>query len=267
MNSIWIAAVVGAAGGLLGGLVGMLITHNRPDSKSNRTVMTVFVVVCAVAANQLAAPWVQGWYAAQTAESSLLDNSLYPVLKKYEPEAYAKVLAEYKLAVRDSSRMDIFQNLVIAEVSAVATRRMAHASQDALINLFREVLANMKTLSAHEDACFRYLFPQVAGPPDISKYLDKQSQDRTLALLTEVVRTAAENPVPLPDGAQAQEKLAPVINALYAEFGSDTQMLANASAPGVDRAKVCKIAIALYDGVLALPPPDAAAALRSMTQL
>jgi hypothetical protein len=177
------------------------------------------------------------------------------------------LLAEYKLAVRDETRMSGFENLVVGEVSKIATRRMAHASQDSLMNLTRDVLANMKTLSKHEDACFRYLFPQVAGPADMNKYFDQESQERTLVLLADVIRSSAEHPVPLPPGGQAQEKLAPVINALYTEFGADTRMLANVSAPGVDRTKVCTIAIALYDGIMALPPPDAAAALRSMTQL
>jgi hypothetical protein len=53
-------------------------------------------------------------------------------------------------------------------------------------------------------------------------------------------------------------KLAPIIDAVYAQFGTDTQMLANAHEPGVDRVKVCDIAISLYERILALPPDDAA---------
>jgi len=267
MTSIWIAAVVGVVGGLLGGLIGVLITHNREDSKSNRTIMTVCVVICAVGANQIAAPKVQGWYAVRSAEATLLEGPLYVVLKQHEPETYAKLLAEYKLAVRDETRMSGFENLVVGEVGKVATRRMAHASQDSLINLTRDALASMRVLSKHEDACFRYLFPQVAGPVDMNRYFDQKSQERMLVLLADVIRSSAEHPVPVPAGEQAQQKLAPVINGLYAKFGADTRMLANVSDPGVDRTKVCTIAIALYDGIMALPPPDAAAALRSMTQL
>ena len=47
----------------------------------------------------------------------------------------------------------------------------------------------------------------------------------------EVIRTAAENPVPLPDADAVKDNLAKVINATYEQYGADAQMIAHAEDP------------------------------------
>ena len=118
-----------------------------------------------------------------------------------------------------------------------------------------------------ENACFRYWFPQVLGPPDIAKYIEPAAQARTLELMGEVIRSAAEHPEPLPEADAVKDNLASVINATYQQYGSDAQMIAHADDPNVDRAKVCTITLSVYERILALPPADSSALLRSMTQI
>jgi len=213
-------------------------------------------------------PYLHDYRAERDAEAKLLDTPLYQVLKRDEPEVYSRVLTEYRQLLADPARKDSFVNLANNEVAEAATRRIAHASQAALLDLMHDMVARMKTLHQHPgDSCYRFLFPHVSGPPDVSHYFDAASQQHTLELMAEVIRTASENPVPLPDPESVKASLAPIVDATYAEFGSDAQMLANAESPGVDRVKVCSITISLYERILKLPPAVSSALIRTMTQL
>ena len=93
---------------------------------------------------------------------------------------------------------------------------------------------------------------------------DAGAQAHTLSLMGKVIRSAAENPVALPDNSEVEENLARVINETYEEFGADAQMLAHSTDPRIDRARVCTITLSLYERILRLPPDQAAAVIRAM---
>ncbi len=97
-------------------------------------------------------------------------------------------------------------------------------------------------------------FPKVAGPPDVAQLVDARAQTHTLELMGEVIRSAAENPVPLPEAEGVKDNLAAIINATYEQFGTDAQMLAHAEDARADRGKVCTITISVYERILQLPP-------------
>jgi hypothetical protein len=149
----------------------------------------------------------------------------------------------------------------------VATRRLAHASDDAVLALLKDMIRNARRLEQRaDDSCFRFLFPHVSGPPDIAASIDEASQARTFEAVAAVIRSAAETPQPLPESGAVADALAAVVNATYEQFGSDAQMIANAADPRVDRRKVCTMTLSLYDRILARPPADASALIRVMTQ-
>jgi hypothetical protein len=208
------------------------------------------------------------WYEGHSAESKLLEQPVYRVLRKHEPAVFDKLVDEYKLYAREETRRESFINLANSEISLVATRSLAHASQESVLALITDMIATAKRLQMQpNDACFRYWFPQVAGPADIAKYIDEAAQAHTLQLMGEVIRTAAETPSPLPQAEAVKENLANVINATYQQYGSDAQMIAHASDPHTDRTKVCAITISVYERIMSLPPADSGALLRAMTQM
>jgi hypothetical protein len=181
---------------------------------------------------------------------------------------FDRLLAEYSRVVRDRSRIDLYTQIANAEIGAVATRRIANASDAALLALMHDMLGKLRVLRARAPQdCYRYLFPRVAGPPDIALYFDRATQERTIGLMAEVIRSAAEKPVAVPRPASVQGLVAPLIDGMYEQFGEKTALLSRAEDPGVDRATVCAVAVTLYERVMALPPADAVAVLRSMTQL
>ena len=208
------------------------------------------------------------WYEGHVAESALLAQPVYRVLEKHEPAVFEKLVDAYKVYVRDETRRENFVNLANAEISLTATRSLAHASQAAVLGLMNDMVATARLLQqAPGDTCFRYWFPQVSGPPDVARYIDEKTQAHTLALMGEVIRSAAESPAPLPSPDAVKDNLANVINATYEKYGADAQMIAHAEDPRVDRAKVCTITIAVYERIMSLPPADSSALIRAMTQL
>jgi hypothetical protein len=223
-------------------------------------VIILVVIVAGAVGNYL--------YEGYSAQSALLEQPVYRALKKHEPGVYAKLVDEYKVYERDETRRESFINLANSEITLTATRNLAHASQASVLALIKDMLATARRLEKEPgDACFRYWFPQVAGPPDIAKYIDPAAQARTLDLMGEVIRSAAEKPEPLPAAEAVKDNLAKVINGTYEQYGADAQMISHADDPRVDRAKVCTITNSVYERILSLPPAQSSALIRAMTQL
>src|SRR5688500_160221 len=263
--TVFASSIMAALGAMAGGLIGAVLTRGRRGGPRHIVFVICLVLGAAVGA-QVLGPRASSWYALHNAENKLLETSVYRVLKKHEPAAYSKILAEYKRAVADPAQMGAFMSLVMSEVSTVTSRRMGTASQDSLVALMREMLGNLRVLQKDGDSCFRYLFPHVAGPADFAKHFDEAAEGRSLALLAEVIRTSAETPAEAPPPHVAPGKLVTVVQAPAAALRDDATMLGIVAAPGVDRQKVCAITISLYDRILRMSEADAAMVLRSLAQ-
>ena len=220
-------------------------------------------VIAALAVITLGAWWYQG----QRARAALLEQPVYRVLDEHEPAVFEALLLRYRAFRSGDTSEAEFVNASNAAMSEAATRALAHASQESVVALLTDMVATARKLqSAPGDSCFRFWFPAVAGPPDIASLLDPAAQAHTLSLMGEVIRSAAETPVAVPDTGEVEDDLARIINETYEEFGPDAQMLAHSTDPRIDRAKVCTITLSLYERVLRLPPAQASALIRVMTQ-
>jgi hypothetical protein len=231
-------------------------------------VFTLLALALLGGAAGLLWPRLTEWARIRAAQAELLKQPVYQVLREHEPESFGHIVRKY--ADLEASKLSPaqFTNFSNSDLAEVATRRMAHASDEAVLALMRDMVVNGRRLAAQPgDACFRFLFPDISGPPDLANVLDAAAQARTHQVIADVIRTSAETPQPLPDAAVVRDSLATVVNATYEQYGADAQMIANAADPRVDRAKVCTITLGLYDRILARPPADASALLRLMTQM
>jgi len=222
-------------------------------------ILLIVVVVGAIGAY---------WYEGYRAESALLEQPVYRVLKKHEPAVFEKLVTEYKAFRREETSRETFVNLASSEINLAATQRLAHASDSAVLALIKDMMVTARHLqNVPGDVCFQYWFPLVSGPPDVAHNIEPAAQAHTLELMGEVIRSSAEDPTPLPPPDAVKDNLATVINGTYEQYGADAQMIAHADDPRVDRAKVCTITLSVYDRIMSLPPADSSALLRSMTQL
>ena len=227
-------------------------------AKTPKTGLKWAIPALALVAIGALAWWLVG-SGTREAAAELLVQPAYQVLKRHEPEAWKRVLAAHESAKADATKRAEFINVSNTEFSAAATRRLARASADAQLALMRDMVSTLRLLRSRPgDACFHYLYPEIDGGADVARELAADAQARTLSLSAEVIRSSAENPSAASDPQAAAAQLGPIVDAVYAQFGPDTQMLAHAREPGVDRVKVCDIALSLYERILALPPADAA---------
>lgn len=210
---------------------------------------------------------VLGHVEDRQADAKLQEQPVYQVVKKYEPAVYANLLDRYRASRSGEISPAAFTTLANAAISEAATRRLGQAPDAAVNALMNDMLNSARALAGQPgDACFRFLFPQVSGPPDAARYLDAAAQERTLNLLAEVIRTSHETPVNSPPNPTSRDELAEVINGIYAQFGTDTQMMAHTDDPKIDRVKVCAMTIAMYERVMSRPPDRSSALIRLMTQ-
>jgi len=213
-------------------------------------------------------PYVLEQKARCAADQVLQTQYIYQVVKRHELPLYSQLLDKYLATKSGESPSSEYVNFANAALSEAATVRLAHASDAAVNALIRDMMSNAQALAQRPgDQCFRFLFPQVAGPPDVARQFERAAQAHTLDLLAEVIRSAHESPQALPQTAAVQDKLASVVNAIYERFGSDAQMIAHTEDPRVDRAKVCTMTIALYERIMAWPPAVSSALIRAMTQV
>jgi hypothetical protein len=190
--------------------------------------------------------------------SGPLAMPVYQVMKRHEPTAYAQLLERYQASREGRITPAQFTNFANAAISEAATRRIGRAAPAAQLALMRDMTMNLKTLRARgDDTCFRYLYPEITGGADVAGALSPRAQARTLDLAGEVIRTSAETPSAPVSPEAAAQKLGPVVDAVYAQFGADTQLMSHVHDPDINRLKVCDIVIALYERMLAMPPEDA----------
>jgi len=207
------------------------------------------------------------WVARQ-ARARLLAIPVYAVLEKDEPAVFERLLAEYARVVRDPARIDEYTHVANTEISTVATKHIARAQDAALLALMHDMLDKLQVLRARSpEDCYRYLFPKAAGPPDLARWFDRESLSRTFALMADVIRSSAQSPAQVPPRERVEPLLGPIIDEIYAQYGESTSLLSRAEEPGVNHGTVCAISVTLYEKVMHLPPGDAAAVIRTMTQL
>jgi len=207
------------------------------------------------------------WYDGYSAESTLLEQPIYRVLRKHERTVFDKLVEEYKLYQREENRRENYVNLANAEITAAATRHLANASQPSVLALLADMIGTARRLQLEPgDACFRFWFPQVSGPPNVAGLVDEAAQAHTLDLMGEVIRSSSESPTPPSpqESGRVKDNLAMVVNSTYEQYGSDAQMIAHADDPRIDRKKVCAVTISVYERIMALPPADSSALLRAM---
>jgi hypothetical protein len=195
---------------------------------------------------------------------SLPDEPLFAAIKKNEPATYDRLTAGYRTAIRNHDK-DAFIKQSYEEMGAIAIKHIPTASDEAVTDFMNHALIQLKELRKKPgDSCFRFMFPKVSGPADLSNELPKPMLDANGAKLAAVINTSVDHPQQQPSDAEAQPLLQPVLEYLARTYGSELQMISNPAGPSVDRRRVCDISIDLYEHIGELPLHDRATVLKLM---
>jgi hypothetical protein len=204
-------------------------------------------------------PRARAWQQERDVEALLRSVPLFVAVLEDEPSLREPLRAHLLKAVRESGRGEAVlmgQRLL----SPHLWRYVARASDDDALGLGRALVATLSDLQARDpQQCYRFLFPAVAGP---AGNRTSARDEGVLAALRAVVTSARSGTAPPLDRRTAGKELARAFGRLRERHGSDVDALRNAQAPGVDRARVCAMTIALYSELVALPPASAGPTLR-----
>src|SRR5678815_571253 len=79
------------------------------------------------------------WYEQYKADSTLLQQPVYRVLKQHERTLYDELLEEYRVYQRGEEGPEKFINLANSQISLAATQRLVHASGESVLALMKDM--------------------------------------------------------------------------------------------------------------------------------
>lgn len=243
--------------------VGLAFVIVRPQPGPRAALFGVVLVLLLIAGEFVAYKYVTPRVQAAISGPSLADMPLYRAIRKYEPAMYGRLDRDFKAAVKSGKR-DQFMQTALTEVGQLAQRHMAAASNESVHDLMKHAIVQLRELQRKPgDACFRFLFPQVSGPADLS-LLPKSMVDANAVYFEDVLVSAFEHPQPPPSASESRKTLEPILQSMAQTYGQDLQMLSNPGGSELDRRRICEISVDLYDQILHLPKEQGAGVLRFM---
>ena len=199
---------------------------------------------------------------ADRVDRDLQKLPVYVALKKVDPGAYSKLVAQLTDASgRRSSPADL-QAIARQVLGAEVGKQVAHASDQAVIDTTRVLTLTLDQIGAKSaDACFNFLFPRPDITVDLAKYITPEVAKLGDTATVAVLETSSASPQPIPERQDVAVFLNQVRSRLVANYGEDAvAMLGKPST--LDHAKVCGLTSALYKEVLSLPRGQAVPLLR-----
>lgn len=264
MNWINIAAAVTI--GFTSGVVAYFIAKKYPTRRILILTVPAFVFIALSALTKfLVIPPLHLWTSQREIEKSLLEISAYEVIAKYDPKSHKEIGHEILNSLKSKESHDEAIGRARKRVAELVPGYIPRASDDAILRYVNAMVKEMEELaSKNPELCYQFLFPQKYGAVDVTQHPSPETQRENLAALAEVIRTAVEEPQPLPDPAEAETLLKNTLNQFSQVHGEDTLLLKDPFAPGVDKGKACGLIAALYEKILQLPEKESSLVLRYM---
>lgn len=253
-------AVTGGIG-LLAAALGWLAARGVGPigSRRHRAAVLIASVVLFTLGHATLMPRARAWKQQRDVAALLETEPLFAAVLADDPALREPLRASLLHAVREGPR---------AEASLAGERLLSprlwgyvpRTSNAAAVELGRALVRALTRLQARDpERCYGFLFPDVAGkaPGGASPF-----EEGILAALRRVVAAARDGSAEPLDRKAARQSLDAAFSHLRDEHDVEVDVLRHAREPGVDRARVCAMTIALYAELLELPPDAAGQALR-----
>ena len=262
----WIDLGLGAAIGAIAGILAALVARKLTSKRS--VSLIVFVssfILFGFLSNQFLTPVIQTWKSGRDVERSLSEIAAFQQIAKYDPQVYQRIKTELVDSIRKGESQEQTVGRARQAVGGLVMRYIPHASNEAIVQYVRAMAIEIEELAEkNPEACYQFLFPARYGSADVTQYIKVETQRTDLAALAEVIRTAAEQPQPVPNAETGDALLKNLMNRFYASQGDDALLLQDPFAPGVDKKKVSKLIASLYREALNLPQEESGLLLRHM---
>ena len=252
-----VAGTIGAAAALLGWAVARWVGPS--GTTRHRTALLLSFISLFTLGSAALMPHARAWKQEREVEALLARDPLFAAVVEDEP-SLREPLRE---AVLGGFRGGGSSEAVAAGLRLLSPRlwrSVPAASDAAALRLGQALVATLEDLRARDpQQCYRFLFPAVGGPPAGGGSPREEGLLRALGAVALSARDGSAEPL---DRRAAAKQVDASFERLRDRYGSDIDVLKNAQASGVDRARVCAMTIALYAELVALPSPAAGQALR-----
>lgn len=258
MLEILCGGIVGAFVGGLGFLVSKALVDPQKHPERHRIVLIVFVVVGIQIGNTFVTPEVRAWQNKRELDEFLSSNSLYSAVLADHPELRGPLETAVLRAVTSQNRAEATA-AASAVLAPVFPEYLSRASDEAVLGSTRALVSALTALQNDDPKrCYQYLNPGVDG---FTSLTEVEGRSEVIKWMEEAVKSAQADPQTSEADDEVMASLEGVQNRLIERYG-DLSPLADSSAPGVDKAEVCEMTIALYEDVLGLPSEEGASLVR-----
>jgi hypothetical protein len=195
------------------------------------------------------------------ADRELLKTPAYRQIAKWEPEAYAEMKRQMIASLQRSDSPAVAQGHVRKIVEGLAKKYMKTADDMALIDYIKVTADEIRQVAEKDSTvAFDMLFNSNASI-DITKYVDKATQQHDMDALAEVIRSGVAKEAGIQDDQRAIQLLRDVIKSMRTDFGDDAE-LAFTSTRAPDKSRSVKMALEFYNRILSLRSDQSAKILR-----
>ena len=243
--------------------------EGRAEKSNARLVVFLIVAgtVTAVASALYVWPRYVRWISTVTNETQINRDATYRAIKEHYPRLHAELVEGFVEGL--SSGQDEASIVINAglRIAAFVEERMPYASDAAASRFSAAVSAQLRELRAMDpELCYYLLHPDPSSGVIAATRLSEQARDDAKAAMVDVIQSSARDNAP-PEAIDALPALESVLYPLELKYGADWQQLANATAPGVDKEKICTMTLELFEGILALPDEQKGKVLRYLYNL
>ena len=261
MAETLVAVAVGAVSAALGWAVARW--SGPAGTTRYRAVMLASFLAFLTLGSSVLVPRARSWQQERDVEDMLHTEPLFAAVLENEPSLRETLRAALLTAFRVGPKSEA---LLVGQrlLSPQLWRYVPRASDAAALALGRALVGALARLQARDpQQCYRFLYPAVAGPGSVTAQDQILSaQDQILPAWRAVVASARDGSAEPLDRRAAAKRLVAVYGRLRELHGANVDVLENPQAPGVDRARVCAMTIALYAELVGLPPGTAGPTLR-----
>jgi hypothetical protein len=195
------------------------------------------------------------------ADQELLKTPAYRQIAKWEPEAYAEMKRQMIASMQRGDSPAVAQGHVRKIVEGLAKKYMKTADDMALIDYIKVTADEIRQVADKDsNLAFDMLFNSNANV-DITKYIDKATQQHDMDALAEVIRSGVAKEASPQDDQRAMQLLRGVITTMRKDYG-DQANLAFAPMQSSDKARSVQMALEFYNRVLSLRSDQSAKVLR-----
>lgn len=199
-------------------------------------------------------------------DDAMAQMPVYQVLKEQEPALWMSIRQQaVEMHQQGKTEQEVIDTIQ-PQILAVETKRLQSATDD---NVVAFMQVNMQQTAmvqkSSDDACFRFLFPDVKGGINSTKILPKDVTMRRMQVDAAMMRSAYgadKHNVTDAEREQARKDIQPIVQQLTKRYGSDLQLMSDPHKAVGKEGLVCNQVQELWRNVLQLPPARAAGIIR-----